>query len=387
MHDPQVLIVGAGIAGLAVGRALLSRGVSGEIVDRATAFPVAGAGLYLPGNGVRAITALGLADPLAARSVRIPQQRILNHHGRLLTRIDLRRVWGRIGPCVGIRRADLHRILLDGAAGVPIRLGTTVRAVTQTPENVLVQFEDGLARSYDVVIGADGINSSIRRLVFGDIQPRDVGQISWRFVADDPCGVTTWTAMLARGRAFLMVPVGLDGLYCYADLMRRGAEATFPWSDAAEKGHVGSHDHDRDALRTLFRDFAEPVPRILAQLDRVDEIHVGPIEEVDLDRCVDRRVVLVGDAAHATSPNMAQGASMALEDAQILAAALSSGDSPLEALAAFAARRRARVRWVQQRTHHRDRIRDLPSWLRNLSLRIAGVAIYKADYRPLFDEP
>lgn len=89
----------------------------------------------------------------------------------------------------------------------------------------------------------------------------------------------------------------------------------------------------------------------------------------------------------AASPNMAQGASMALEDAQILADALSSGDSPLQALARFAARRRARVRWVQQRTHRRDRIRGLPSWLRDLSLGLAGAAIYKADYAPLFDQP
>jgi 2-polyprenyl-6-methoxyphenol hydroxylase-like FAD-dependent oxidoreductase len=383
MHDPQVLVVGAGIAGLALGRALLSGGVSAEIVDRATAFPATGAGLYVPGNGVRAMAALGLADQLAAESVPISHQQILNHRGRLLASIDLRRVWGRVGPCVGIRRAELHRILLDGAAGVPIRPGTTVRAVTQMPEHVSVEFEDGLTRSYAVVIGADGLNSSIRRLVFGDIQPRDVGQISWRFIADDRCGVTTWRAMLARGRAFLMMPVGSGGLYCYADLMRRRDRDTFPWSGAAEKGSTGA----RDALRAIFRDFAEPVPRLLAQLDQVNAIHVGSIEEVAVDCSVDRRVALVGDAAHATSPNMAQGASMALEDALILAEALSSRDAPLHALAAFAARRRARVRWVHQRTHHRDRIRELPSWLRDLSLRIAGTAIYKADYTPLLDEP
>jgi hypothetical protein len=116
----------------------------------------------------------------SARSVRIPHQRILNHRGRLLTMIDLQHVWGHIGACVGIRREDLHRILLDGAAGVPIQLGSTVRAVTQTPENASVEFEDGLTRSYRVVIGADGINSSIRRRVFDNIQPRPVGQISWR---------------------------------------------------------------------------------------------------------------------------------------------------------------------------------------------------------------
>ena len=191
------------------------------------------------------------------------------------------------------------------------------------------------AGEYGVVIGADGIHSSIRRLVFGDI-PRPVGQISWRFIADDACGVTTWTAMLARGRAFLMMPVGSGGLYCYADLLRHGAETTFPWSDGAEKGPARSRVHERDALRALFGDFAEPVPRLLAQLDRVDAIHVGPIEEVYPERCVDRFVVLVGDAAHATSPNMAQGASMAVEDALVLADALASADPPRDALAAFA---------------------------------------------------
>ena len=106
-----------------------------------------------------------------------------------------------------------------------------------------------------------------------------------------------------------------------------------------------------------------------------------------MDRFVDRRVVLVGDAAHATSPNMAQGASMALEDALILSGALTSARSPIHALEAFAVRRRSRIDWVKQRTHRRDRIRRLPTLLRNLSLRLMGSAIYKTDYRPLFDEP
>jgi 2-polyprenyl-6-methoxyphenol hydroxylase-like FAD-dependent oxidoreductase len=371
VDDPQVLIVGAGIAGLAIGRSLLSRGFSPEIVERADAWPVSGAGLYLPGNGVRAIVALGLADALMARAARISHQRILDHGGRVLSEIDLRRVWGHVGPCVGIPRADLHGILLDGAAGVPIRLSTTVTSVTQTAESVSVRFDDGRTGFCDVVIGADGINSSIRRLVFGDIQPRRVGQISWRFISRETHGVTAWTAMLARGRTFLMIPVGQHRLYCYADLTTSGTRL----------------DPDRDRLRTLFSDFGEPVPRILSRLDAGDAIHVGPIEEVDMDRVVDRRVVLVGDAAHATSPSMAQGASMALEDALILADALASGRSPVEALAAFTARRRSRVLWVKQRTHRRDRIRGLPAPLRNLSLRFAGSAIYEADYRLLFDEP
>lgn len=370
MHDAKVLIVGAGIAGLSLGRTLLSHGFSVEIVERARDWPVSGAGLYLPGNGMRAIAALGLADALLARAARISHQRILDHRGRLLSEIDLERVWGHVGPCVGIRRADLHRILLDGAKEVSIGLSTTVTGVTQTAQKVSVQFDDGSARVYDVMIGADGINSSIRRLVFDDIQPRHVGQISWRFIARERYGVTAWTAMLARGRTFLMIPVGLDGLYCYADLTTARTEG-----------------HDRDQLRELFRDFGDPVPHLLAQLDDGDPVHVGPIEEVDLDRFVDQRVVLVGDAAHATSPNMAQGASMALEDALIVADEMMSACSPVEALAAFAVRRRRRIQWVKKRTHRRDHIRRLPALLRNLSLRFMGSAIYEADYRLLFDEP
>jgi 2-polyprenyl-6-methoxyphenol hydroxylase-like FAD-dependent oxidoreductase len=158
-------------------------------------------------------------------------------------------------------------------------------------------------------------------------------------------------------------------------------------NETANERFAEYHDHHRDRLRTLFGDFGGPVPRLLGQLDRVDAIHAGPIEEISMDRCVDGRVVLVGDAAHATSPNMAQGASMAPEDALVLTDELSARGSPVEALAAFARRRSRRIRWVRQRTHKRDRIRGLPALLRNITLRTAGSAIYEADYRPLFDEP
>jgi 2-polyprenyl-6-methoxyphenol hydroxylase-like FAD-dependent oxidoreductase len=369
----RILIVGGGIAGLALGRALGQQGIVPEIVERAASWPPGGTGVYLPGNGVRALGALGLADRVLARAVRIPHQRILDHTGRLLADIDVAQLWSQVGICVGIARGELHRILLDGAAHVPTRLGCAVSTLSQENDEVTVGFGDGSTGTYDLVVGADGIHSSIRRLLFGHSPPRHLGQVSWRFLVDRSGAIDTWTAMLGFRRTFLAMPVWPDRLYCYADL------AALPTEDPTGR--------DRTRLMALFAEFAEPVPSIFSRLENFDSIHFSPIEEVVVDRWVQGRVVLIGDAAHATSPNMAEGASMALEDALVLTRMLASHGSPAEALSAFSERRRARIRWVQQRTHRRDRIRALPLRLRNLALRLCGTALYERDYRPLFDEP
>jgi len=368
-----VLIVGAGIAGLALARALRSRGFNPEIVERGALPTSLGTGIYLPGNGVRTLGSLGLGEAVAARAVRMSHQRLLDHRGRLLAQIDLDRVWSTVGPCVGMRRADLHTVLMDGARGIAVRFGRTIKAVTETHDAVTVVFDDGTTRDYEIVVGADGIRSSVRQLVFGATAPRYVGQVSWRFLVDDACGITSWTAMLARHRAFLMMPVGGGGLYCYADLV----------SDRPQE-RIGL---DIAQLRALFADFAAPVPALIDRLAHADAVHVAPIEEVTVDSCAKGRVVLIGDAAHATSPNMAEGACMAIEDAAVLAEILGSGGNAVDLLSAFVDRRRERIRWVRQCTQRRDRIRSLPVVLRNLALRAAGVRLYQKDYRPLFKDP
>jgi 2-polyprenyl-6-methoxyphenol hydroxylase-like FAD-dependent oxidoreductase len=369
----RILIVGGGIAGLALGRALRAKGFVPEIIERATSWLAGGTGLYLPGNGVRALGALGLADKVLARAVCMSHQRILDHTGRLLADIELAKLWNRVGPCVGIARDELHRILLEGAAGVPMRLGTTLTTLSQEDNEVNVVFADGSTGTYDLVVGADGIRSSIRRFAFGSMQPRHLGQVCWRFLVDHSGAIETWTVMLGPGRAFLAMPVAPNRLYCYADLATRATE--------------DPTDRNLARFMALFAEFANPAPRILSRLESFDSIHFSPIEEIIVDTWVQGRVVLIGDAAHATSPNMAEGASMALEDALVLTQMLARQGSPAEALSVFRERRSARDRWVRQRTHRRDRIRTLPAPLRNLALRLAGTALYRRDYRPLFDEP
>ena len=362
----RVLIVGAGIAGLALARALQQRGVTAEVVERVTKWEPGGAGLYLPGNAVRALGELGIGPALSAAANPIGRQRLLDHRGRILADIDVDRVWEGVGSCVAIHRAALHEILLGATVEVPARLGTSVTEV-EDGEAPRVTFSDGSTGSYDLVVGADGVHSTIRSLALGGPEARYVGQASWRFLADGFPDISDWTVMLGRGRTFLTVALGAGAVYCYADVNT---------SDPAGAA--------REDWRRSFADFAEPVPRLLEQ---ASEAYFAPIEEVVPPSWRGRRVVLVGDAAHASSPNMAQGAAMAVEDALLLAEIVTTEETLDQALAAYEQRRQPRVAWVQEQTHRRDRTRSLPPVVRNFTLRLAAERIYRSNYRPLLDSP
>jgi 2-polyprenyl-6-methoxyphenol hydroxylase-like FAD-dependent oxidoreductase len=369
---PRILIVGAGIAGLALARALRQRRIPAEIVEREGEGGQDGTGLFLPANGVRALRRLGLDEAVLSRGCRIPQQRVLDHRGRMLLEIDLHEIWGATDPCVAVHRRELHALLRD-AADAPIRFGTTVESVDTGALSTRVRLSDGSAGDYDVLVGADGIHSSVRRLVFDGAGPRHVGQVSWRMVVEGGPAITTWTVMLARGRAVLAVPMGQGRLYCYLDL-----------SSPQREDPTDGVSH---RLIELFGDFHEPVPGILRRLSLARPPYFAPIDEVTPQSWVKGPVVLIGDAAHATSPNMAQGAAMAMEDALILAEVLASGHPVAACLTAFEARRTPRVRWVREQTHRRDRTRNLPPMIRDCVLRIAGKHIFKANNRPLVKEP
>ena len=172
---------------------------------------------------------------------------------------------------------------------------------------------------------------------------------------------------MAHGHS-LAIPLGGSRLYCYLDLSSR---------DGTDPTHG-----DPGRLEDLFGDFDGPAIDLIRAAAK-STVHFGPIEEVVTDDWVNGRVVLVGDAAHATSPNMAQGAAMAFEDAAVLAECLAEQASVKRALGTYVTRRLPRIRWVREQSHRRDRIRSLPAPVRNLSLQLAGKRIYRSNYGPL----
>ncbi len=373
MKQLRILIVGAGIAGLSTARALDRRGFRPQIVERTAEWPKAGTGMYLPANGFRALRALGLDEAVMSRGRAITHQRFLNRRGSVLMDIDLPDFWGACGPCLAIHRSAFHGQLVAGTSEVPLRFGTTVESIQQRGGSARAILSDGSSGDFDVIVGADGIHSTIRRLAFGDEQPRHVGQVSWRFLVDGLPEIDAWTVMLGKGRTFLTIPLGHGRVYCYCDI---GSRLT----DDPTGG-------DAWPLRELFRDFADPVPRILDSIGGGQHTHFSPIEEIVREPSVKGSVVLVGDAAHGMSPNMAQGASLALEDAIVLAETISRQSSPEESLSAYSRRRKPRINGVLEATHRRDKTRALPQTFRDLVLRVAGKRIFSAHYRPLLEDP
>jgi 2-polyprenyl-6-methoxyphenol hydroxylase-like FAD-dependent oxidoreductase len=367
----RVLVVGAGIAGLAAARTLHDWGADVEVVDRLPAPPREGTGIYLLGNAVRALRRLGCAEEVAAHAVQIRRQETSDHRGRPLFTVDTDALWDGVGPCLALRRADLQQALLDALTAVPVRWGQGVEALSLDEAGASVSIGGGEER-FDLVIGADGVHSTVRRLVLGPDAVRCVGQHARRFVvqADVPTG--TWSVRLGRGTAILAIPIGGGRVYCYVD---------------------GPVDDPR-SLRELLADYTDPVPALLDALDAALDaeggaavVQAGPIEEVVLDAWSCGAMLLIGDAAHASSPNMAQGAAMALEDAIVLPEALAAATTLGDGLAGFERRRRPRTDWVREQTHRRDRARSLPPAVRNVVLRRFGPRILRGNYGPLTRAP
>ncbi|MEJ3747252.1 FAD-dependent monooxygenase [Actinomycetes bacterium KLBMP 9797] len=358
----RILVVGAGIAGLAAARALRLAGFRPEVVDKLPASTVAGAGIFLPGNAARALRALDLEAPVRPYGEVVERQRFLDVRGRPLCDVDLTELWAGVGESRALSRADLHRVMLSGAGG-EVRHETEVKAVEIGDGSAKVEFGDGSSGEYDLVVGADGRRSAVRTLAGLGDAARPVGHVVYRSVITGGPAIADWTGVFGKRSTFTVMPMGAGRLFCHAD----ESCGTAPPDPLAR-------------FREVFGGLGGPVPAVVEAVERVQ---VAVTDEVEIDAWSKGPVVLVGDAAHATSPTLAQGAAMAFEDAVVLAAELRrAGDVP-DALSGYERRRRPRTQWVLDRTRDRDKLGDVPSALRDPLLRRRGRRLLADHYRDL----
>jgi 2-polyprenyl-6-methoxyphenol hydroxylase-like FAD-dependent oxidoreductase len=204
----SVLVVGGGIAGFAMMRALDQQGIPALLVDRLKGPPDFGLGLNLPGNAVRALRNLGVGDELRSRGVPVRRREYRNARGRLMFAVDEAGFWGSEAGSICALRGDVWQLLSSGISASAVRWATPVTAVSEPGPEIEVSFGNAAAESYDFVIGADGVHSAVRTSIFGLDAPRAalLSAASWRFVTTNP-GVDCWSVWSGPAGTFLMIPV------------------------------------------------------------------------------------------------------------------------------------------------------------------------------------
>lgn len=336
MEKLDILVIGGGIGGLSAAIALLRKGHRVTVIERDPEWSVYGVGIIQQSNVVRAMDQLGVLEAFLDAACGFDAVEIYLPDGTRVARIPTPRLVEGRPSNVGIGRRALQKVLGDSvrALGAEIRLGVTVELLDQDETGVFVRFSDGSDGRYDVVVGADGVYSQTRRMVLPQAEsPEFTGQSVWRYNfprAEGLDALHVYNGPTGVG----LVPMSADTMYIYA---------TTPEPDNPR--------YPVDGLAAAMRarlSGAAPAIRELAEHITDDEgVVYRPLEGMMVHGPWHAgRVVLLGDAIHATTPHLGQGAGMAIEDALVLAEELSAHTAPEEAFAAYRARRYERCRYI-----------------------------------------
>lgn len=322
----KALIAGAGIAGLATGIALRRAGLDVQIFERSPRLHEIGAGLMIWPNGARALKALGVE----ARALDVKNVTLSNWHGRRLVEMPVDSAYVRYGHGVSfVHRADLQTALAKSFGIEGLHLGCEVGGFVQDESRVEVTLNDGTVATGDLLVGADGLRSPVRRQLLGDGDPVYLGSTIWRGLAPgegialpDGCGINWW----GRGSEFLAFHL---------------AGGTIYWAGVTKEPRgekPGPEGHKKDLLKR-FGDWTQPVPALIAATEEASILRNDMYDRPPAQRWSGGRVTLVGDAAHPMSPNQGQGACQALEDGVALGESVERTSNLTEAFQLYERRR------------------------------------------------
>lgn len=315
----RAIIVGGGIGGVTAGIALQQAGFDVLVLERAEELQEVGSGLPLWTNALSALQKLELADAIETIGIPVTAGKVCNWRGGILADLRSEDLLKRLGTIsTVVHRAELLATLLNAFDEEKVQLGATCVGFRQDAEHVYARLANGQELVADLLIGADGLHSTIRAQLFGARKPRYAGYTCWRGVADiDGTGLETWA--WGKGYQFGITPMTNDRAYWFA---QRYAPEGMRDKECGRKCEV----------LELFNDWHDPIPRVIQATKEEHILRNDVYEQKHLQHWSRGRVTLLGDAAHAMTPNLGQGACQAIEDAVVLAASLETTSDVVSAL-------------------------------------------------------
>lgn len=312
----KIAIIGAGIGGLSAAIALQGHDIT--IFEKRSRFKPLGTGIGIGSNAMLALSSIGLAEWVKDYGHSLSLQKLLDADGRLLNTIDFgafKRLYGQEN--ITIHRGDLHQVLYDACSAANFVFNKKCISVQQKTNEVLVSFEDGTTDRFDLLIAADGIYSKIRQTICPGITPQYAGYTCWRGIAEQPAELEQHTSveLWGAGKRIGYAPLANGAFYWFACINARRNDPFYKGLSQREVAY-------------LFSGFPAEVQEFIQATPDEAFLHHDLYDIEPPDSYVEGRIVLLGDAAHATTPNMGQGAGQAIEDAVTLGSLIKS--LPLE---------------------------------------------------------
>jgi len=334
----RVLVVGGGITGSVLSLALAQRGVQVVLLEIREQWTGVGHGITLQGNALKAFRAVGVFDEIAEEGCGFDRLRMFSADGHQIMEITAPPMGGtEVPPTMGALRSHVADVLARHVteAGVDVRLGTTVTDIQDHGDSVTATLSDGSVETFDLLVGADGIRSKVRKMIGIDVEPQHVGMGIWRVVAKRPAAMDC-SGLYYGGPKYKAgyTPISQD--LCYAFLLE----------GELDRSYVGEHPNGA-VMKEHGQGYGGIWGEVRDSLADDTLVNYQYIEAMRVDDPWYRgRCIVIGDAAHACPPLIAQGAAMCAEDGVVLAELLTSGDGIDEALQKFMERRMPRVKMV-----------------------------------------
>lgn len=381
MTDKTFAIVGGGIGGLTLAIALQRKKFNVTVFENTAELKPVGAGLMLAGNAVKALIEIGISEEVLHEGKVIKAMYIKDAKGQVLTTTDVEKLSAKFGTInnFSIHRADLHRVLISQLKPGTLQLGKACTDFAQSPSGVTLAFDDGTQAQADFLIACDGIHSVIRKKLLPDSSPRYAGYTCWRAVINDlptELNLNETIEIWGLGSRFGIVPLSRNRVYWFACL---NAKANDPLMRSLKVPD----------LLMYFNQYHSPVTDILKKTKTEQLIQADIMDLKPLKKFAFKKIVLMGDAAHATTPNLGQGACMAIEDAAVLSNCLEQYETAEEAFLKFEIKRIPRTTTIANASRQLGRIAQLQNpiltGLRNTLMKLTPPAVAEKQLRYLTD--